>query len=80
MSIEETKKLRQETHMKRPDEKATLVPTYNYDQARQKAVSWLGDRYLLAEPARKRDDGSKGFLKAPSDWYVISGTAARTGY
>jgi len=66
--------------MKRPDEKSIHVPTHNYDQARQKAVSWLGDRYLLAEPARKRDDGSKAYLKAPSDWYVISNSAVRTGY
>jgi len=60
------------------DDKAVLVPTHNYDQARQKAVSWLGDRYLLAEPTRKRDDGSKSFLKSPSEWYVISN--ARPGY
>jgi len=66
--------------MKRPEEKAILVPTHNYDQARQKAVSWLGDRYLLAEPTRKRDDGSKAYLKAPSDWYVISGAALRSSY
>jgi len=66
--------------MKRPEEKAKLVPTHNYDQAREKAVSWLGDRYLLAEPARKRDDGSKSYLKAPSDWYVISGTSLRSSH
>jgi len=63
--------------MKRPEEKAKLVPTHNYDQAREKAVSWLGDRYLLAEPARKRDDGSKAWLKPASDWYVVSGAAVR---
>jgi len=63
--------------MKRPEEKAILVPTHNYDQARQKAVSWLGDRYLLAEPTRKRDDGSKTWLKPHSDWYVVSGSTVR---
>lgn len=63
--------------MKRPEEKAKLVPTHNYDQAREKALSWLGDRYLLAEPARKRDDGSKAFLKPPREWYVISNVAPR---
>jgi hypothetical protein len=68
MSIEEMNKTGQDTNMNRPEKKASLVPTHDYEQARQKAVSWLGDRYLLAEPARKRPDTRQeyfnpGFLR-----------------
>jgi hypothetical protein len=55
--------------MKRPDKKTDIVvPTHDYQQALQKAVSWLGDRYLLAEPARRRDTRSEYFNTSP-DWF-----------
>jgi len=39
--------------MKRPDdnhEETLTAPKPDYDRALQSAVSWLGDRYLLATP------------------------------
>ena len=36
--------------MKRPDNKPRSIPLHDYGLALQSAVSWLGDRYLLATP------------------------------
>jgi hypothetical protein len=40
--------------MKRPKEPQPL-PRHDYGLALQTAVSWLGDRYLLAEPVTRRN-------------------------
>lgn len=32
------------------------VPTHDYSPALQGALSWLGNRYLLAEPVNRRPD------------------------
>jgi hypothetical protein len=32
------------------------VPPHDYRTALQGALSWLGDRYLLAEPVNRRSD------------------------
>lgn len=32
------------------------VPPHDYQTARQGALSWLGKRYLLAEPLNRRHD------------------------
>jgi hypothetical protein len=34
------------------------IPTHDYRPALQGALSWLGNRYLLAEPLNKRRDES----------------------
>lgn len=39
--------------MKRPKETLKHPPQYDYALALQKAVSWLGDRYLLAQPVTR---------------------------
>ena len=43
--------------MNRPNELDRQLPLHDYGSALQSAVSWLGDRYLLAAPvvARKHD-------------------------
>jgi len=41
--------------MKDPEKLRSAIPLHDYDPALQKAVSWLGDRYLLAEPAPRRE-------------------------
>ena len=35
------------------------IPTHDYRPALQGALSWLGKRYLLAEPLNRRTDDSK---------------------
>jgi hypothetical protein len=36
-----------------------LIPAWvaDYDAARAQAIRWLGDRYLLAKPINRRQDG-----------------------
>lgn len=53
--------------MKRP-KPSSLVPQHDYGLALQTAVSWLGDRYLLAEPVR-RVEQPKPFFFEPRHWY-----------
>ena len=50
--------------MKRPEDKTPLlqtqpIPQHDYKPALQNAVSWMGDRYLLAEPVRRLKDERK---------------------
>jgi hypothetical protein len=40
--------------MKRPKETTLPPPQYDYGLALQSAVSWLGDRHLLAQPVPRR--------------------------
>jgi hypothetical protein len=40
--------------MKRPTDSPPSLPVHDYGLAVQQAVSWLGDRYLLAAPVAKR--------------------------
>jgi hypothetical protein len=35
------------------------IPPHDYSPALQGALSWLGKRYLLAEPLNRRSDDSK---------------------
>ena len=44
--------------MKRPKESALPLPQYDYGLALQTAVSWLGDRHLLAKPMPRRSGGA----------------------
>jgi hypothetical protein len=54
--------------MKRPKETLNRLPQYDYALALQNAVSWLGDRYLLAEPAR-RIAAPKPFFVETRSWH-----------
>lgn len=57
--------------MKRPTNKN---PRHDYGPALESAVSWLGDRYLLAEPVRKRTEPTKAFFVEPPRWYPATRT------
>ena len=48
--------------MKRSKDKPKTPPQFDYALALQTAVSWLGDRYLLAEPVMKRAEISKPYF------------------
>ena len=58
-----------EPDMKRPKETKQPVPQYDYGLALQSAVSWMGDRYLLAEPVSRRVVAPKPFFFEPRHWY-----------
>jgi len=40
--------------MSLPAHDTTSIPLHDYQRAVKNAVSWLGDRYLLAEPQPRR--------------------------
>jgi hypothetical protein len=42
--------------MKRPERNGIPLPKHDYGLALQNAVSWLGDRYVLAEVQQRRAD------------------------
>jgi hypothetical protein len=55
--------------MKHPKEASHPIPRYDYGLALQSAVSWLGDRYLLAEPVTRRIEERKPFFVEPRSWH-----------
>ena len=54
--------------MKRP-KPSSPVRQQDYGLALQSAVSWMGDRYLLAEPVARRIEVLKPFFFEPRHWY-----------
>jgi hypothetical protein len=64
-----------EQTMKRPDDKVRSIPVHDYGLALQSAVSWLGDRYLLASPVERRREDPAPFFSEPRRWH----DAARSG-
>jgi len=58
--------------MKRSNDSGNRAPRYDYALALQKAVSWLGDRYLLAEPVPKRKDETKPYFADAPRWFPKS--------
>jgi hypothetical protein len=51
--------------MKRPK---SSLPQHDYALALQNAMSWLGDRYLLAEPTPRRVEERKPFFVEAKSW------------
>jgi hypothetical protein len=49
----------------KPGDNPKRVPLHDYGLALQSAVSWLGDRYLLAEPQQRRNDIHPIYLREP---------------
>jgi hypothetical protein len=49
------------------------IPLHDYGPALRSAVSWLGDRYLLAEPVERRADHRSSHPDTPT----VSGSARR---
>jgi hypothetical protein len=54
--------------MKRPKQ---LLPQHDYALALQSALSWLGDRYLLAEPVVRRAEPQSAFYVEPPRWHEV---------
>jgi hypothetical protein len=44
------------------------LPIHDYRPALQCAVSWLGDRYLLAAPVRRQQHSSQPFFAETRRW------------
>ena len=55
--------------MKRLTKPKPPLPQHDYGPALQTAVSWLGDRYLLAEPVIRRSNESRPFFNEPPRWH-----------
>lgn len=51
--------------MKVSNETKVPLPVHDYGQAVQRAVSWLGERYLLAEPQARRKDLGPIYVRVP---------------
>jgi hypothetical protein len=51
------------------------LPVHDYRPALQGALSWLGNRYLLAEPARPLGEKRAPFFTEKSRWHppVVAG-------
>ena len=47
----------------------TRLPQHDYRMALQSAVSWLGERYLLAEPVMRRAAERKPFFVEVRAWH-----------
>jgi hypothetical protein len=54
--------------MKSTESPSTAIPVHDYDLALKSAVSWLGDRYLLAEPLPKRHGERKEYFVETRRW------------
>ncbi|HUQ11917.1 MAG TPA: hypothetical protein VM146_16500 [Steroidobacteraceae bacterium] len=54
--------------MKRHKELAPYLPQYDYGMALRTAMSWLGDRYLLAQPVARRVEQPPFFMQTRS-WH-----------
>lgn len=59
--------------MKRDNKLSHAQPRNDYALALQRAVSWLGDRYLLAEPVNKRADDRKTYFAESRSWHPKTG-------
>jgi hypothetical protein len=57
-----------ETTMKQTEPTSASNPRHDYDVALRRAVSWLGDRYLLAEPVSRRTKESKSYFVETRRW------------
>jgi len=64
--------------MKRKQNQA--IPLHNYSPALKDALTWLGDRYLLAEPAPRLHEERAPYFAEPRRWHpeVVAGALAKT--
>ena len=64
--------------MKRKDQ--TTLPLHDYRAALQGALSWLGDRYLLAEPTPRLKTERASYFSEQRRWHptVVINTLAKT--
>ncbi len=57
--------------MKDPDSPSLPMPLHDYGLALKSAVSWLGDRYLLAAPLPRRSNEHAGYFVETRRWHVV---------
>jgi len=57
--------------MKRPENRSS-IPVHDYGLALQSAVSWLGDRYLLASPTPRRTEEPSAYFGESQRWLNAS--------
>jgi hypothetical protein len=69
-NIVSTKEL-MEIAMKRPENRSS-IPVHDYGNALQSAVSWLGDRYLLASPTPRRTEEPSAYFGESQRWLNAS--------
>jgi hypothetical protein len=50
-------------------ESAVQIPLYDYRAALQGALSWLGDRHLLAEPVARLREERTPYFTEPRRWH-----------
>jgi hypothetical protein len=55
--------------MKLSESPPSAIPVHDYGLALKSAVSWLGDRYLLAAPQAKRSDERREYFTAARSWH-----------
>ncbi|HEU5137506.1 MAG TPA: hypothetical protein VFU13_20350 [Steroidobacteraceae bacterium] len=55
--------------MKRSESASASIPQHDYGLALKSAVSWLGDRYLLAEPMPRRRKEHKEYFVETRRWH-----------
>ena len=53
--------------MKKP--KTANIPLHDYRPALQGALSWLGDRHLLAEPVARLHEERAPYFAEPRRWH-----------
>lgn len=56
-------------------------PLHDYSPALQGALSWLGDRHLLAEPVPRLSEERSPYFAEPRRWHptVVAGALGKTG-
>lgn len=55
------------------------IPLHDYSPALQGAMTWLGDRYLLAEPVARLNEERKPYFAEQRRWHpaVVAGAIAK---
>jgi hypothetical protein len=60
--------------MKRLETHPAAIPPHDYGLALKSAVSWLGDRYLLADPLPRRRNERKDYYVETRRWHDVRNT------
>ena len=63
--------------MKSREKASSLLPPHDYGVALQSAVSWLGDRYLLAQPVPRSHEERKPFFVEARSWLRTPRTGSK---
>ena len=60
-------------------ETTSKIPLPDYRNALQDALSWLGDRHLLAEPVPRLSEERAPYFAEPRRWHpaVVAGAIAK---